>query len=121
MKRCGPGYGIKIVFGVIFFGLIMTTAVMLLWNWLIPSIFHGREITFFEAFGILALTRILAGFKCGWGHRHCCHHSDEHKGFWRKRWEEKLANMTPEEREKAKEKYKKWCGPWKGYDENKES
>jgi hypothetical protein len=32
-----------------------------LWNWLLPSIFGLREITFWQALGILALCRILFG------------------------------------------------------------
>ena len=36
-------------------------AVMLLWNWLIPSIVGWRALTFWEALGLLALCRILFG------------------------------------------------------------
>jgi len=32
-----------------------------LWNWLLPPIFGLREITFWQALGILALCRILFG------------------------------------------------------------
>jgi hypothetical protein len=32
-----------------------------LWNWLLPSLFGWREITFWQALGILALCRILFG------------------------------------------------------------
>src|SRR5262245_53731541 len=35
--------------------------VLLLWNWLLPSLFGLREITFWQALGILALCRILFG------------------------------------------------------------
>ena len=33
--------------------------VMLLWNWLMPSIFHLREINFWEAWGLAWLCGIL--------------------------------------------------------------
>lgn len=36
-------------------------AVRLLWNWLAPTIFGWREITFWQALGVLALCRILFG------------------------------------------------------------
>ena len=35
--------------------------VMLLWNWLMPSIFGWRAVTFWQALGLLALCRILFG------------------------------------------------------------
>ena len=40
--------------------------VMLLWNWLLPAIFSWRQITFWQAVGLLALCRILFG---GHGYR----------------------------------------------------
>jgi len=36
-------------------------AVRLLWNWLMPELFGLREITFWQAIGVLALSRILFG------------------------------------------------------------
>jgi hypothetical protein len=39
---------------------------MLLWNWLIPGVFGLAAINFWQALGVLALTRILFG---GFGHR----------------------------------------------------
>jgi hypothetical protein len=32
-----------------------------LWNWLLPSLFDVRRVTFWEALGLLALCRILFG------------------------------------------------------------
>jgi hypothetical protein len=32
-----------------------------LWNWLMPPIFGLREVTFWQAFGLLALCRVLFG------------------------------------------------------------
>ena len=40
-------------------GLVIAFPVMILWNWLIPSIFGLKTITFFEAFGLFFLTSIL--------------------------------------------------------------
>jgi hypothetical protein len=39
--------------------------VRLLWNWLLPPLFGLREVTFWQALGILALCRILFG-GAGW-------------------------------------------------------
>ena len=41
------------------FGLITGFLVMLLWNWLVPSIFHLREINFWEGWGLCVLTSFL--------------------------------------------------------------
>jgi hypothetical protein len=38
--------------------------VMHLWNWLLPTLFACRQITFWQALGVLVLSRILFG---GWG------------------------------------------------------
>ena len=35
--------------------------VMALWNWLMPSLFGLPSVTFWQAFGLLALCRILFG------------------------------------------------------------
>lgn len=48
------------VVGVIaLIGLILGLPLMLLWNWLMPSIFNLPEITFWEAVGLNLLTGIL--------------------------------------------------------------
>ncbi len=54
----------KFIIGLIFVvGLIVLLAplaglvVMLLWNWLCPTIFHLPEITFWQAIGLLFLAR----------------------------------------------------------------
>jgi hypothetical protein len=38
---------------------VMSLPVMLLWDWLMPSIFGLREITWFEAWGLLFLSGLL--------------------------------------------------------------
>jgi Ca2+/H+ antiporter, TMEM165/GDT1 family len=65
--------------------------VMCLWNWLMPALFSWHEISFWQALGLLLLSRILVGgFRCGpAGH-----------GHWRHRLAARFAHMTPEEREK---------------------
>lgn len=61
--------------------------VMGLWNWLIPSLFSGPVITFWQAIGIMVLTKILfGGFRRG---NHRCHRSPKHFGDWKERYREK--------------------------------
>jgi hypothetical protein len=73
--------------------------VMQLWNWLLPTLFAVREITFWQALGILVLCRILfGGFGCG-GPRGP-----------RMRLRTKWDAMTPEERERFREGMRRRCG-----------
>lgn len=66
--------------------------VMWLWNWLVPGIFGWHRISFWQAVGLLVLSKILfGGFRGG---RH------GHGGKWPKRMRERWEQMTPEEREK---------------------
>ncbi len=106
-------YGIGFLFLGAAFITIIGFATMYLWNWLIPTLFNGNTITFIEAIGILALAKILTGF-AGWGHRgwggHRGCYGNRHPGMWKKRWEEKMEKMSPEEREKFKSYYYERCG-----------
>lgn len=70
--------------------------VRLLWNWLLPLLFGWRQITFWQGLGLLALCRILFG---GFGgHRG--------PGFRRRRRDHRHGPLTPEERERLRER----CG-----------
>lgn len=86
--------------------------VMGLWNALMPVIFHLGVITFWQAIGLFILAKILFGFGKG-GRR---------GGPWRHRMAEKFKNMSPEEKERFKEKWSR-CGGWNKWDmeESKES
>lgn len=80
--------------GVIAFVIV----VLLLWNALMPVIFHLPEITFWQALGLLVLSKILfGGFRGG-------------PGPWRNKARHKWMDMTPEEREKFKEEWGRRCG-----------
>lgn len=81
--------------------------VMALWNWLLPALFVGaRQVDYWQALGILLLSKILFGG----GHGH---------GRWKERREGR-ESMTPEEREQLKGRFKSrwgnWCGPDKAMD-----
>jgi hypothetical protein len=65
-----------------------------LWNWLLPPLFGWRQITFWQALGLLALCRILFG---GFG-LHGSGRSD-----FRRRRAERWERMTPEERERFRQ------------------
>ncbi|UOY08579.1 hypothetical protein L0P88_08495 [Muricauda sp. SCSIO 64092] len=62
--------GFKIFFFALFMvGLLFLIGyvVMLLWNWLMPELFGLTTITYWQAFGILILAKIIFGFGGGNG------------------------------------------------------
>src|SRR5947208_15530751 len=73
---------------------VVSFLVMSLWNVLMPGIFAVRAISFWQALGLLVVSKILfGGFRpyTGAGSR------------WRRRMMERWEQMTPEEREKFKQ------------------
>jgi len=78
--------------------------VLRLWNWLLPPLFGWRQITFWQALGMLALCRILFG---GLGIRGT--HGSNMRPNVRRRMAERWEQMTPEEREKARQRWAR-CG-----------
>jgi hypothetical protein len=85
--------------------LLLGYVVMALWNALVPDIFHGPLITFWQAVGMLFLSHILLR---GWGPWR--HANGWGRDRWKHRFEEKLSAMTPEERDKFKEEWRRRCG-----------
>ena len=83
-----------------------TLAVMLLWNSLIPSIFGLGIISFWQALGLLVLSRLLfGGFGHGCGRGFGGMH---HKNAMREKW----TSMTPEQQKEFINKRKEhmWGG-----------
>src|SRR5215216_2980074 len=78
---------------------------MYLWNWLVPELFSGPEVSFWQALGLLLLTKILFW---SFGGKHRGH---QHSPYWKHRFYEKFSNMPPNQREEFKRRMKeKWCG-----------
>ncbi|MES2268004.1 MAG: hypothetical protein V4520_14680 [Bacteroidota bacterium] len=90
---------------------LVSFVVMQLWNNLLPDILHVGTVTYWQAMGIFILCKILFGFgpKGGRG-----------GAPWMRRkqmMQERLAGMTPEERERFKEQMESrfdWCKPRNG-------
>lgn len=80
--------------------------VMSLWNNILTEVLHVQVISFWQAFGILVLCKILFGGIKGFGWR------GGHYG-WKKEMQEKWQHMSPEEREKLKEEWRNRCRVWK--------
>jgi hypothetical protein len=70
------------ILGMLLVVFVGGEVVKLLWNWLTPSLFGWRQVSFWEALGLLALCRIL------FGHHGCGRRS---------------SRRTPEERERFRQ------------------
>jgi len=93
----------KFVLFAVLAGGIFSFVVMWLWNRLMPAIFGLHVITYWQALGILVLSKILFGGFRG------------RPGFamhWRQRMLERWEQMTPEEREKFRAGMRGGCGPF---------
>jgi len=83
---------LKVLLIVVVAGAVLGFVIMHLWNWLMPSLFGLNVITFWQALGLLLLSKILFG---GF-HRH----GGRDRARWKQRMKDRWEQMTPEEREK---------------------
>jgi hypothetical protein len=97
------------ILGIFLFIAIGGEIVLQLWNWLLPPLFGWHEITFWQALGILVLCRILFG---GWGS-----HGSGRSNFGRRMKER--CEMTPEERERFRQRMRERFGFGPSTGENK--
>jgi hypothetical protein len=82
------------ILGMLAFVAVGGEIVLDLWNWLLPPLFGWREITFWQALGMLVLCRILFGGR-GW-------HGFGRNNF-RRRMQGRCENLTPEERNRFRQ------------------
>ena len=97
------------ILGLLLLIAIGGEVVMQLWNWLLPPLFGWRQITFWQALGILALCRILfGGFGRHGGPRSSIRRrmADRMADRVADRWE----HMAPEERERFRQGMLGRCG-----------
>jgi hypothetical protein len=84
------------ILGMVLFVGIGGEIVLRLWNWLLPPLFGWRQVTFWQAIGILALCRILFG-GFGW--------HGVSRSYGRRRIAERMAErMSPEDRERFRQR-----------------
>ena len=88
--------GLKILLFILVAAVVLGFVVKSLWNALMPGIFGWHLITFWQALGLLLLSKLpLGGFHPrggGGGRRH-----------WKNRMRERWEGMTPEERERFRQ------------------
>jgi hypothetical protein len=105
------------ILGMMLFAFIGGQIVLLLWNWLMPTLFGIGQINFWQALGILVLCRILfGGFGMSGSQRS---HSgrgvsdrmaDRVAERVAERLDQRYENMTPEERERFRQRVRERWG-----------
>lgn len=109
MKR-GAIFFIKCVLAMVVGFFFFAWITYILWNWLIPVLFAGPAITYWQALGLLVLTKIL--FFGLSGQRQCYPEGTGPQKHWKHRFYEKMSALSPEEKEAFKKKMRdKWCVP----------
>jgi hypothetical protein len=89
------------ILGMLLVGFVGGEVVKLLWNWLLPPLVGWRPLTFWQALGMLALCRILFG---GSGMMH------GRRMAFRRRMDGRWEQMSPEERERIRQRLWERCG-----------
>ena len=97
--------------GIALLVIVGGQVVRLLWNWLLPPLFGWPQITLWQALALLVLCRILVG---GFG----CHRGSRSRSDMRRRMADRMADriadrwehMTPEERERFRQRLRDRCG-----------
>jgi hypothetical protein len=82
---------------------LFSLLVMWLWNHLMPAVFGLHTITYWQALGLLVLSKILLG-----GH----HGRPGFAMHWRRRMMDRWEQMSPEERERFRAGMCGGHGPW---------
>ncbi len=98
-RRWRPGY-IFIPFAVIGLVLLLGLAVQWLWNAILPQVAPVRELSYWQAVGLLVLSKILFG---GWRGR------GERRGGPSRHLREKWRHMSAEEREQMRMAWRERC------------
>ena len=92
--RMGKGKFVLIPVFILAFVAVKSAAVMFLWNYLVPDLFHGPEVTYVQALCLVVLAKLLVGFGGPRG-----------GGFGRGGWGRKWKNMSEEDRAKLRAKF----------------
>lgn len=106
----GKQFAIFLFFAIAFIAFVAAViwVVMTLWNSILTEVVSGvKPISYWQAAGLLLLSKILFGGFGGRGRR----------GGWKKRsrdkfkskWQSKWMNMDPDKREEMKSRWKAYC------------
>ena len=101
MRRTWWLRGLKFALFAVIAVAALGAVVMGLWNWLLPGLFGWPVIGFWQALGLLVLSKILLGGLRGGPGRHM---------HWRARMMDRWDQMSDEERAKFREGMRHRCG-----------
>ena len=84
-------------FGILGFGFVILAVyvTMSLWNWLIPSLFNGPVLNFWQTAGLFILSKILLTGVSPGSHNHSSRD-------WRKKYHSKYGQYCKEEEKEVK-------------------
>ena len=94
----------KVVIVVAILVAVFSFVVMKLWKWLVPGLFGLHAVTYWQAMGVLVLSKILFGGFRG--------RPGPPPWHWRRRMMERWEKMSPEEREKFRQGLESSWGPF---------
>jgi hypothetical protein len=86
---------------------VLSLIAMYLWNWLVPTLFAGPTITYWQTLGLLVLSRLLLGGlrpRGPFGHGHHRHRHFGHGPFGHRMHGAKWSCMSRDERQAMREK-----------------
>lgn len=109
-RKSKIGKVVGIFFCVVLFAVVFTFIVMGLWNAILPEVIGVKAITFWQALGILILSKILFG---GFGGGKGGPWKEKARARWNDRMMNKWVNMSSEEKEKFKSSWEARCGSWR--------
>lgn len=85
------------------FATLASAVVMWLWNAILPDVTGVKPLNFWQAAGLLLLSKILFS---GFGGKHRKSRGKPSRGKWKQQW----MDMSPEERRETKARWKERCG-----------
>ncbi len=89
---------LKFILGYILYFMLLAWVIMKLWNGLVPNLTGWSGLNYNDSLVLLVLVRLLVGFKfLG-------------KGYLKQKFGHKWSNLSDNEREEMREKFKsRWC------------
>jgi hypothetical protein len=113
MRRHWPLFIPIALVGFAVFIFIGGEVVKSLWNWLAPPLFGLPLLGFWQALALLALCRILFGgfgMRGGGGPHHRGRMAERMADRMADRFADRWQNMSPEERERFRQRVRERCG-----------
>lgn len=93
---------LKIAFLIIAGMALYALSIQLLWNWLLPPLFRLPIITFWQACGLMLLSKFLFGGFYGFFKTK----NDHSRHIWKSNYKERMEQMSMEEREQFKKEFR---------------